>query len=69
MAKKKYISPEGYEYSSYQEYVNSPDLDSDLIQVKLFTGQRKPQNKDEEEILREIKKAREKGKYLEIYPE
>ena len=64
-----YKSPEGYLYPSYQAYCNDPDLDSDLIQCKLASGMRTPQNEFERELLKEIKEARAQGKVLEIYPE
>ena len=64
-----YKSPEGYLYPSYQAYCNDPDLDSDLIQCKLASGERSPQNDYERALLKEIKEARAQGKFLEIYPE
>ena len=66
---KKYRAPDGTVYNSYKEYVNSPDLDSDIIQSKLWTGERKPQNASERELLREIQNAKKKGTCLEYYPE
>ena len=67
--KKEYVAPDGTVYKSYEEYVNSPDLDLDLVQLKLYQRQRKPQNDSEERLLSEIKKAEKEGKYLELYPE
>ena len=66
---KKYVAPDGTEYDSYEAYCNDPDLDLDLVQVKLGKGQRKPQNAFERALLKDIQEARKKGKYLEIYPE
>ena len=45
------------------------DLDMDLIQVKLWTGERTPQNDFERRFLKEIEAAKRKGKVFEIYPE
>ena len=42
-----YKDPLGNEYASYDEYVNSPDLDSDLILMNLLRGVRTPQNEEE----------------------
>lgn len=67
--KKPYIDPLGDVYESYEAYCNSPDLDMDLIQVKLGRGERTPQNAFECRLLKEIEEARSIGKYLEIYPE
>lgn len=47
-----YIDAEGRKYKSYEEYVNSPDLDLDLIYAKLWSGERTPQNQQEKEIKR-----------------
>ena len=66
---KPYRSPDGELYPSYQAYCNDPYLDSDLIQCKLASGERKPQNDYERALLKDIKEARERGVYLEIYPE
>ena len=55
---------EGYKYKSYKECVNSPDLD--LIYSKLWTGERTPQNKWEEEIKKELDEMKSQGKSLEL---
>lgn len=47
-----YIDAEGRKYKSYEEYVNSPDLDLDLIYAKLWSGERTSQNQQEKEIKR-----------------
>ena len=65
----KYRGPDGFLYDSYEDYVNSPDLDTDIIQSKLTTGQRKPQNDFERRLLKEIQQAKKEGKTLELYPE
>ena len=66
---KKYRAPDGTMYESYEAYVNAPDLDTDIIQSKLWRGERKPQNDFERKLLKEIKEAQRKGTYLEYYPE
>ena len=66
---KKYRAPDGTMYDSYEDYVNAPDLDTDIIQSMLWTGERKPQNDFERSLLRTIKEAQRQGKYLEYYPE
>ena len=48
-----YIDPLGNEYPSYNDYVNSLCLDTDLIQIKLWRGEREPQN-DEERAWKKI---------------
>lgn len=44
-----YTDIEGHKYNSYDEYVNSPDLDWDLIYSKLWSGERIPQSQQEKE--------------------
>ena len=68
MTKTKYISPDGFEFDSYEDCCNDPDLDLDLVQFKLTTGERKPQNDFERRLLEMIKEAKRLGKTLEIYP-
>ena len=46
-----YIVAEDRKYKSYEKYVNSPDLDLDLIYAKLWSRERTPQNKQEKEII------------------
>lgn len=67
--KKKYRAPDGTLYDTYQDYVNAPDLDTDIIQSKLWTGERKPQNDFERKLLKEINEAKKKNTCLEYYPE
>ena len=61
-----YTDVEGHKYNSYEEYVSSPDLDLDLIYSKLWTGERTPQNKREEEIKKELDEMTSQGKKLEL---
>lgn len=49
-----YISNTGEEYSSYEAYCNSHDLDPDIIGVMLATNRRTPQNDYERRLLDEI---------------
>ena len=55
-----YTSNDGIEYESYEAYCNSMDLDPDIIGVMLSTGRRTPQNKDEKELLEEIKQMKKR---------
>lgn len=61
-----YIDAEGRKYKSYEEYVNSPDLDLDLIYAKLWSGERTPQNQQEKEIKKELDKMKSLGMKLEL---
>ncbi|WP_276910465.1 hypothetical protein [Hallella colorans] len=61
-----YIDAEGHKYKSYEEYVNSPDLDLDLIYSKLWSGERTPQNKQEKEIKKELDEMKSFGMKLEL---
>ncbi len=69
MKDKPYIDSDGNFYESYDAYCNSPDLDMDLIQVKLWKGQRTPQNDFERALLKELEDGKREGKIFEIYPE
>ena len=62
----KYISDEGKEYDSYQDYCNSDNLDPDIIGVMLATGRRVPQNEYEKELLSEIQKMKRDGIGIEF---
>lgn len=61
-----YIDAEGRKYKSYEEYVNSPDLDLDLIYAKLWSGERTPQNEQEKEIKKELDEMKSLGMKLEL---
>ncbi len=61
-----YIDAEGRKYKSYEEYVNSPDIDLDLIYAKLWSGERTPQNKREREIKKELDEMKSLGMKLEL---
>ncbi|WP_036873246.1 hypothetical protein [Hoylesella buccalis] len=61
-----YIDAEGRKYKSYEEYVNSPDLDLDLIYAKLWSGERTPQNQQEKEIKKELDEMKSLGMKLEL---
>lgn len=61
-----FVDAEGQKYNSYEEYVNSPDLDLDLIYSKLWSGERAPQNEREKEIKKELDEMKSKGKNLEF---
>ena len=62
-----YKDPFGKEYASYKGYINSPDLDSDLIALHLWKGDRTPQNEDEEKIKKELDEMKVKGQTPEFY--
>lgn len=61
-----YIDTEGRKYKSYEEYVNSPDLDLDLIYAKLWSGEQTPQNEREKEIKKELDEMKSLGMKLEL---
>lgn len=61
-----YIDAEGRKYKSYEEYVNSPDIDLDLIYAKLWSGERTPQNEQEKEIKKELDEMKSLGMKLEL---
>ena len=48
-----YTDPDGNFYESYEAYCNDPNLDMDLVQVKLWKGERTPQNDFERALLKE----------------
>ena len=56
-----YKDPLGNTYASYEEYVNSPNLDTDLICIKLWRGERTPQNDEEIRIKKELDEIKRKG--------
>lgn len=62
-----YKDPLGNEYASYDEYVNSPDLDSDLILMNLLRGVRTPQNEEEKMWKQELDEIKRRGKVSDIF--
>lgn len=61
-----FIDAEGRKYNSYEESVNSPDLDLDLIYSKLWSGERTPQSEQEKEIKKELDEMKLRGEKLEL---
>ncbi len=57
----------GNTYESYEDYVNSPDLDTDLVYIKLWRGERTPQNDEERRIKKELDEMKAKGQTPEFY--
>ena len=49
-----YKDPDGNIYDSYEDYVNSPDLDPETLYIKLLSGTRTPQNEEERKIKAEM---------------
>jgi hypothetical protein len=62
-----YKDPFGKEYLSHEEYINSPDFDSDLIALYLWKGKRIPQNEDEILLKKELDEMKAKGQIPEFY--
>ena len=60
-----YIDVDGNKYKSYEDYVNSPDLDPEVIYIKLAAGVRTPQNEYERRLKAEIDEMRAKGQIIE----
>lgn len=61
-----YIDAEGHKYKSCEEYVNSQNLDLDLVYSKLWSGERTPQNEREKEIKKELDEMKSQGKKIEL---
>ena len=61
LCKVMFKDPLGNTYTSYEEYVNSPHLDMDLIWLKLWSGERTPQNGEERHIKMELDEMDRKG--------
>lgn len=61
LCKVMFKDPLGNTYASYKEYVNSPNLDTDLIWLKLWSGERTPQNDEERHIKMELDEIDRKG--------
>lgn len=53
----------GIKYNTYQDYVNSPNHDPDIIYNYLARGERVPQNEEEKELQEEGKRLRKQGGY------
>lgn len=64
--KHTYTDPEGNVHDSYQAYCNSPDLDPDLVVIKLSKGERTPQNDYERKVLAELEEIKRQGKSFEV---
>lgn len=56
----------GNTYASYEEYVNSPFLDSDLVRLKLWKGERTTRNDEERRIKEELDELKHKGLSFEL---
>lgn len=61
-----YKDPLGNTYASYEEYVNSPALDTNLIWFKLWRGERTPQNDEERRMKKELDEMDRKGQVPEF---
>lgn len=59
----KYIDSDGIEYTSYEAYCNSPDLDPDIIYNLLARGKRTPKNEKEKRWAEEGAKLLKSGGY------
>lgn len=66
MSNHPYIDSEGNEYSSYEDYCNSPDLDTHTIMLKLHAGTRMPQNQFERDLLQEMKEIEHRGGMIDF---
>lgn len=63
MSAIKWTDDLGVEYDTYQEYVNSPNHDPDIIYNYLARGKRIPQNEEEKVWQEEGKRLIAKGGY------
>lgn len=61
-----YIDVSGTHWNSIQEYIDNPDLDKEHVLLYLSMRRRKPQNKWEKELLKEIKEIEAKGRIVEV---
>lgn len=59
--------PLGKEYPTYKDYIYSSDLDSDLICLALWRGEREPQNEEEKKMKLELDEMRRQGKEPDIF--
>ena len=60
-----YIDADGNKYESYKDYVNSPELDSYTIFIKLLSGVRTPQNDEEKKMKEWMDEMHAQGKIIE----
>ena len=63
---KRYISPDGVVYESYEAYCNSMDLDDYTIMLKLHSGIRIPINDYERRLLDEMREIEQKGGMIDF---
>jgi hypothetical protein len=63
MSVNKFTDDLGIEYDTYSEYVNSPNLNLDIIYNYLARGKRTPQSQEEKEWQVEGKRLLKKGGY------
>jgi hypothetical protein len=63
MSAIKWTDDLGVEYDTYQEYVNSPNHNLDIIYNYLARGKRIPQNEEEKVWQEECKRLIAKGGY------
>jgi len=61
-----FTSPTGEMFTSRKEYVNSINLDTDLIMLYLWRGERTPQNKEEQKWKEELEAIRSRGETPEF---
>ena len=57
----------GNKFDTYEEYCQSPYIDYDEKCILLWRGDRKPQNKDERELKKELDEFKRQGKSFEVY--
>jgi hypothetical protein len=60
-----YIDVDGNKYKSYEDYVNSPDLDPENVYYKLLAGIRIPQNEYEIKLKAQMDEIHAKGQIIE----
>ena len=56
----------GKVYKDYEEYCNSDELDTCEIFLKLNSGERTPQNAEEEKWLKNMRQMKAEGKIIDI---
>lgn len=62
-----FIDYDGIEHESYEAYLNSPNLDPDIIYSYLARGIRTPQNETELEWQKEAQEIKKNGGSFELY--